>query len=210
MVHHQSQGASHVLLDRSWFFLLLLYFHLKVCFLLIFSFTRNEKRKPDPRKKMPEKPQACLFLIVIAAFASPITGTQLPYEVLDSIIELTDTDDDYRDLNRVNVSDVLGPTRPIYRLDLGTDYVAYYEIDTGSDYVVLSSGHKTGDFREVESGPDPRPTDVVIQQAQENGQQCEKFYRLSPLGLIMCENGNGTVVAASYNWTNNDPQVGLL
>ena len=91
-----------------------------------------------------------------------------------------------------------------------TDYVAYYEIDTGSDYLVLSSGHKTGDFREVESGPDPRPTDVVIQQAQENGQQCETFYRLSPLGLIMCENGNGTVVAASYNWTNNDPQVGLL
>ena len=189
-------------------FLLLLYFY--ICLLLIFSFTRNKKRKPDPRKKMPEKPQACLFLIVIAAFASPITGTQLPYEVLDSIIELTDTDDDYRDLDRVNVSDVLGLTRPIYRLDLDTDYVAYYEIDTGSDYLVLSSGHKTGDFREVESGPDPRPTDVVIQQAQENGQQCEKFYRLSPLGLIMCENGNGTVVAASYNWTNNDPQVGLL
>ena len=159
---------------------------------------------------MPEKPQACLFLIVIAAFASPITGTQLPYEVLDSIIELTDTDDDYRDLDRVNVSDILGLTRPIYRLDLDRDYVAYYEIDTGSDYLVLSSGHKTGDFREVESGPDPRPTDVVIQQAQENGQQCETFYRLSPLGLIMCENGNGTVVAASYNWTNNDPQVGLL
>ena len=158
---------------------------------------------------MPKKTQACLFLIVIA-FAFPITGTQLPYEVLDSIIELTDTDDDYRDLNRVNVSDVLGLTRPIYRLDLGTDYVAYYEIDTGSDYVVLSSGHKTGDFREVESGPDPRPTDVVIQQAQENGQQCEKFYRLSPLGLIMCKNGNGTAVAASYNWTNNDPQVVLL
>lgn len=158
---------------------------------------------------MPKKTQACLFLIVIA-FAFPITGTQLPYEVLDSIIELTDTDDDYRDLNRVNLSDVLGLTRPIYRLDLDTDYVAYYEIDTGSDYVVLSSGHKTGDFREVESGPDPRPTDVVIQQAQENGQQCEKFYRLSPLGLIMCKNGNGTAVAASYNWTNNDPQVVLL
>ena len=52
---------------------------------------------------MPKKTQACLFLIVIA-FAFPITGTQLPYEVLDSIIELTDTDDDYRDLNRVNLS----------------------------------------------------------------------------------------------------------
>ena len=177
-------------------------------FLIVCSFTRNEKRKPDPRIKMSKKPQASLFLIVIA-FASPITGTQLPYEVLDSIIELTDTDDDYRDLTQVNVSDVFGPTRPIYRLDVDADYVAYYEIDTGSDYVVLSSGHKTGDFRVVESGPDPRPTDVVIQQAQENGQQCEKFYRLSPLGLIMCKNGNGTVVAASYNWTNNDPQVGF-
>ena len=146
------------------------------------------------------------FLIVIAVFASTITAIHLPYEVLDTIVELSDIED-YNDLNRVNVSDDRGPTRPIYRLDLEPEYIAYYEIDTGSEYVVLSSGRKTGDSREVESGPDPRPTDMLIQQAQENGQQCEKFYRLSPLGLTVCKNDNGTVVAASYNWTAGIPQV---
>ena len=83
---------------------------------------------------------------------------------------------------------------------LDPDYIAYYEIDTGNSYVVLSSGKKTGDFREVESGPDPRPTDVLIEQAQKNDQRCETFYRLSPMGLTNCK--NGTVVAASYNWTS--------
>ena len=149
------------------------------------------------------------FLVVVAVFAFTITAIHLPYEVLDTIVELSDIDD-YKDLNRVNVSDDRGPTRPIYRLDLDPEYIAYYEIDTGSNYVVLSSGRKTGDFREVESGPDPRPTDVVLKQAQENGQQCEKFYRLSPLGLIMCKNDKGAVVAASYNWTADVAVVGLL
>ena len=153
--------------------------------------------------------QAHLSCLIVAVFASMITAMHLPYEVLDTIVELSDIDD-YKDLNRVNVSDDRGPTRPIYRLDLDPEYIAYYEIDTGSEYIVLSSGRKTGDFREVESGPDPRPTDVVLQQAHENGQKCAKFYRLSPLGLIICKNDKGTVVAASYNWTADVAEVGLL
>ena len=124
-------------------------------------------------------------------------------------MELSDFDPDFTGLTQVNVSDDLDPTRPVYRLDLDPDYVAYYEIDTGSDYVVLSSSSKTGDYREVESGPDPRPTDVLIQQAQDNGQSCEKFYRLSPIGLTVCKNGNGTVVAANYNWTAAVAEVGF-
>ncbi|KAL9986524.1 hypothetical protein ACROYT_G000688 [Oculina patagonica] len=143
------------------------------------------------------------MLTILIALLSRLAALELPYEVLDSIMELSDLDQDFTDLTRVNVSDDQGPTRPIYRLDLDPDYVAYYEIDIGSDYVVLSSGHKTGDFREVESGPDPRPTDVLIQQAQKDDQRCEKFYRLSPMGLTVCKNDNGTVVAASYNWTSN-------
>ena len=157
---------------------------------------------------MSRRIQAHLLFSIIIAFASVINALQLPYEVLDSIVELSDRDD-FKDLNRVNVSDDRGTTRPIYRLDLDPDYIAYYEIDTGSDYVVLSSGRNTGDYREVESGPDPRPTDVLIQQAQNNGQRCKKFYRLSPLGLTVCKNGNGTVVAASYDWTADVAQVGL-
>ena len=152
--------------------------------------------------------QAPLLLCIIIALVSSLIALELPYEVLDSIVELSDTDQDFTDLARVNVSDDLGPTRPIYRLDLEPDFAAYYEIDLGSDYVVFSSGKKTGDYREVESGPDPRPTDVLIRQAQDNGQQCDKFYRLSPMGLTVCKNDNGTVVAASYNWTSSTPQVG--
>jgi len=153
-------------------------------------------------------PQTCLLLTaLIITRGYNAAALELPYEVLDSIVELSSLDPDFTDLTQVNVSDDLGPTRPIYRLDLDPDFVAYYEIDMGNDYIVLSSGRKTGDFRKVESGPDPRPTDMLIQQAQKNGQRCEKFYRLSPMGLTICKNDNGTVVAASYNWTADIPEV---
>ena len=152
--------------------------------------------------------QTCLLLTaVLFTLGYSTAALQLPYEVLDSIVELSSLDPDFTELSQVNVSDDLGPTRPIYRLDLDPDFIAYYEIDMGSDYIVLSSCRKTGDFRKVESGPDPRPTDVLIQQAQENGQRCEKFYRLSPMGLTICKNDNGTVVGASYNWTADIPEV---
>ena len=159
------------------------------------------------RNIMARWPQTCLLLTALITLGYHTPALELPYEVLDSIVELSSLDPDFTDLARVNVTDDLGPTRPIYRLDLDPDFVAYYEIDMGSKYIVLSSGRKTGDFRKVESGPDPRPTDVLIQQAQKNGQRCEKFYRLSPMGLTICKNDNGTVVAASYNWTADAPEV---
>lgn len=146
---------------------------------------------------------------IIIALASSLAARELPYDVLDSIVEVSDLND-HKDLMKTNVSDDQGPTRPIYRLDLDPDYVAYYEIETGTEYVVFSAGPKTGDFREVESGPVPRPTDVLIKQAQKNGQRCEKFYRLSPMGLTICKNDHGNVVAASYNWTADIPQVKLI
>jgi len=152
--------------------------------------------------------QTCLLLTALLITRGyNAVALELPYEVLDSIVELSSLDPDFTNLTQVNVSDDLGPTRPICRLDLDPDFVAYYEIDMGNDYIVLSSGRKTGDFRKVESGPDPRPTDMLIQQAQKNGQRCEKFYRLSPMGLTICKNDNGTVVAASYNWTADIPEV---
>jgi len=153
-------------------------------------------------------PQTCLLLtalVITCGYNTP--ALELPYEVLDTIVELSSLDPDFKNLTQVNVTDDLGPTRPIYRLDLDADFVAYYEIDMGSEYIVLSSGRKTGDFRKVESGPDPRPTNVLMRQAEKNGQRCGKFYRLSPMGLTICKNDNGTVVAASYNWTAGIPEV---
>ncbi|XP_068707223.1 uncharacterized protein [Montipora foliosa] len=156
---------------------------------------------------MPKGAHALLLLAAIIASVSNHAALKLPYEVLDTIVgELSDLDD-FKDVNTVNVSDERGPTRPIYRLDLDPNYVAYYEIDTGNNYVVLSAGPNTGDYREVESGPVPRPTDVLAQQAHGNGQQCEKFFRLSPMGLSVCQNQNGTVVAATYNWTAGVPEI---
>lgn len=155
---------------------------------------------------MAKRLKTIILLGIIITLASNQVVSKLPYEVLNTLVELSDFDD-VKGLNRVNVSDEQGPTRPIYRLDLDPGYVAYYEIDTGDDYVLLSSGPKTGDFREVESGPDPRPTNLLILQAQSNGQKCEKFFRLSPTGLTVCKNQNGTVVAASYNWTADVAKV---
>ena len=152
--------------------------------------------------------QVRLILSIIITLMSGLAALRLPYEVLDSVIELSDLDPDYTDLMRVNVSDDQGPTRPVYRLDLDPNFVAYYEIDMGSEYVVLSSGSQTGDYQIVESGPDPRPTEVLIQQAQKNGKRCEKFYRLSPMGLTICKSDNGTVLAATYNWTAGVDWVG--
>ena len=173
----------------------------------LFRFIRDFRLKLR-LSKMSGTSQALFLLTITIALMSNLAALELPYEVLDSILELSDTDQDFTDLTRVNVSDDLGPTRPIYRLDLEPDFIAYYEIDIGSDYVVFSSGKKTGDYREVESGPDPRPTDVLIRQAQDNGHRCAKFYRLSPMGLTVCKNDNGTVVAANYNWTASTPEVG--
>ena len=86
---------------------------------------------------MAKKQQAFLFVISLIILASRPHALELPYEVLDTIMELTDADPDFADLNRVNISDDLGPTRPIYRLDLDPNFIAYYEVDMGSDYVVL-------------------------------------------------------------------------
>lgn len=158
---------------------------------------------------MSRKHQAFLFFVIVITLASRPHAVQLPYEVLDTVMELTDADPDLANLNRVNISDDLGPTRPVYRLDLDPNYIAYYEVDMRSDYVVLASGSQTGDYRKVESGPDPRPTDMFMQRAEDNGERCEKFYRLSPMGLTACTDDNGTFVTATYNWTKDYPWVGV-
>lgn len=43
-------------------------------------------------------------------------------------MELSDLDDYKKLITQVNVSNELGPTRPIYRLDLDPEYVAYYSL----------------------------------------------------------------------------------
>ncbi|PFX27269.1 Eukaryotic translation initiation factor 3 subunit G [Stylophora pistillata] len=165
------------------------------------------KQSLDFMKTMSKKQQASLFVIWLIILASRPHAIELPYEVLDTIMELTDADPDFADLNRVNISDELGPTRPIYRLDVDPSYIAYYEVEMGSDYVVLASGSQTGDYRKVGSGPDPRPTDMFMQREEDNIERCEKFYRLSLMGLTACTDDNGTFVTATYNWTKDYPWI---
>ena len=96
-------------------------------------------------------------------------AVKLPYEVKNTIIDHMDPSEYVQGLDKVNVSDA-SITRKIYRKDLPSNYVAYYEIKAGKKYVVLSAGPQTGDYREAESGPCPRPTDVLIRQARKHGQ----------------------------------------
>ena len=133
--------------------------------LIRFSFLCHLSKLASLQNKMSQSYAKGFILLGIIILVPKQGMSKLPYEVLDSIVELSEFDD-FKDLMKVNVSDERGPTCPIYRLDLGPDYVAYYEIDTGKDYVILSSGPRTKDFREVQSGPDPRPTDLLIQQAK--------------------------------------------
>jgi len=94
---------------------------------------------------------------------------------------------------------------PLYRKDLDPNYIAYYEISYHGKYVVLSTGPKTGDHPVAESGRGPLPTKVLRDKARSVGQQCKKFFVLTSMGLYMCENENGTAVAATYNWISNAP-----
>lgn len=128
----------------------------------------------------------------------------LPYHVRNSVLEMTGPTEYIRDLDRVNLSNP-NTTRTVYRKDLDPNYIAYYEIEAEEKYVLFSTGPGTGDFRHAQIGPSPRPTDLLIKQANQHGQRCAKFFRLTPLGLFMCENGEGRAVSATFNWTSQTP-----
>lgn len=131
---------------------------------------------------------------------SPLRPTVLPYEVQSSIVDLME-EKDFTSLKTADFS----AARPIYRKDL-KDFVAYYELTTKEGYFLFSSSVNTGDHRLVESGKNPRPTDVLNKRAKAHGETCIKYYRISATtGLYTCENGNGMLVAATYNWVNDAP-----
>ena len=150
------------------------------------------------------------FHVVISGIFSTITSQDtiaLPSTVQDTLTEMTDSEDYIHGLDRVNITNS-NTTKAIYRKDLDPSYIAYYEIEAEEKYVLLSAGPGTGDYRQAQSGPSPRPTGTLIKQAREHGHTCVKFFRLTPLGLFMCENAIGRAVAATFNWTAQSP-VGL-
>ena len=124
--------------------------------------------------KMKPRPKSMFVLFVVLYIVTKLqpchSAEKLPYQVENTIIEHTADPSEYvTGLDKVNVSDA-NITRAIYRKDLPSHYVAYYEIEAEGKYIILSAGSKTGDYREAESGPSPRPTDVLSQQAKKHGQ----------------------------------------
>ena len=51
----------------------------------------------------------------------------------------------------------------------------------------LSKAKQTGDHRLAEEGTLPSPSDFLTEQAQRNGHHCHKVFRLTPDGLMVCE-----------------------
>ena len=144
--------------------------------------------------------RAFLVIGVCSLFVSRTMAISLPYEVEATLLTLLKE----KDLNHLDTSK--RSIVPIYRKDLDPNYIAYYEILVhGKHFFVLSSGPKTGDHREVASGPGPLPTKVLSDQAKKAGQTCKTFYLLNSMGLYMCENQDGRAVAASYNWIADAP-----
>lgn len=140
-----------------------------------------------------------LLAVVATSSTSVADGIQLAYEVQETLLNLMDVDD----LKRINTTDSHS-IRPIYRKDLDSRYIAYYEVNNGKSFRVLSAGPKTGEEEEVESGPVPSPSQVLIDQAERVGQECNKYYRLAT-GLYACENRQNIVVAATFDWDADSP-----
>jgi hypothetical protein len=129
-----------------------------------------------------------LLLTILACYSVFLAtnAMNLTYEVEETLLDLMGT----KDISKINTKDKRSIV-PIYRKDLDPNYIAYYEINHRKKFVVLAAGPKTRDHREVESGPSPTPTKVLINQASKAGQSCHKFYRLTSMGLYMCENKKG-------------------
>ena len=124
--------------------------------------------------------QIVVLLILLASTGGQTSSqkvVKLPYEIENTIIDVTDPSEYIQGLDRVNISNA-NITRPIYRKDLDANYIAYYEIEAEGKYIILSAGPETGDYREAESGPSPRPTDTLIGQARKHGQVSHVHFKL--------------------------------
>lgn len=107
----------------------------------------------------------------------------------------------------ISKEDIMG-LRPIFRKDLPRDYIAYWEAKIndkkGEKYVIISAAKETGDYRLVEQGPLPSPSDVLSSQARQHGHSCHRVYRLRPDGLMACEDSTANRFVAATRDIDND------
>ena len=66
---------------------------------------------------------------------------------------------------------------------------------------------QTGDHRLVEQGALPSPSDVLTEQARQNGYGCHKVYRLRPDGLMACEDTDVNRIVAATRGVDTDSWV---
>lgn len=137
---------------------------------------------------------------------------EVSWETREELFQLSDTIG--------NQDNILGLT-PIYRKDLPSNYIAYWELKLhgkkGDKYVIISAAKQTGDYRLAEEGGLPSPSDRLRDKAEKRGYRCHLIFRLSPDGLMVCEDVAVHHIVASTRdlessawddkWTTLDYQV---
>ncbi|XP_031572628.1 uncharacterized protein LOC116306677 isoform X2 [Actinia tenebrosa] len=124
------------------------------------------------------------------------------WETRDELFQLGDA---------IGSNDIIG-LRPIYRKDLPKEYIAYWEVKmngkTGEKYLIISAAKETGDHRLVQEGALPSPIDIMTDYARLRSHSCHRVYRLTPDGLMTCEDNNlkRTVAATRDVETNAEFQ----
>ncbi|XP_064603619.1 uncharacterized protein LOC135469032 [Liolophura sinensis] len=131
-----------------------------------------------------------LYVCMVALVTSSGTRAE-PAPSFETIDNLFDVED------RVKVHSIKDPV-PVYRKDLEDDYVAYWQFTVnGDEQLIVSAGPHTGDYKLVFQGKLPTMTSILDHIAWEGGQQCNRYYMLSPDVTLMCEDGNGRVIATT-------------
>lgn len=69
------------------------------------------------------------------------------------------------------------------------------------------TARQTGDRRLVEEGALPSPSDVLTEQAKQNGYGCHRVYRLRPDGLMACEDTDVNRIVAATRSVDTDSWV---
>ncbi|XP_064603090.1 uncharacterized protein LOC135468652 [Liolophura sinensis] len=128
----------------------------------------------------------CLVVVITISFLA--AEPHMSFEAIDSLFDIED---------RLEIHSLKDPV-PLYRKDLDHRYVAYWQITANDDdQLIVSAGPQTGDYKLVFQGKSPTMTSILDHIAWEGGHRCQRYYMLSPDVTLMCEDGNGRVIATT-------------
>ncbi|EDO36202.1 predicted protein [Nematostella vectensis] len=181
VVHFDTERSAKT--PRICLFAGLFVFILLVGFLAVYLIGRTHGNSPEARQANMADDMA--VVPEREANTSSMWKQNVSWETKEELFQLSDA---------IGNSDNIISLRPIYRKDLPPAYIAYWELKlhgkTGERYVIISAAKETGDHRLAEEGPVPSPIDLMADQAERLGYRCHRVYRLTPTGLMVCEDRN--------------------